>query len=76
MEYAKNGELYDLLADIPLQEEFSWNVFTQLLDALQYLHNKGFSHWDLKLENILLDEDWNIKITDYDFCTDCSTSTT
>ena len=33
--------------------------------AIGYLHMKGIAHRDLKLENILVDEDGYIKIIDY-----------
>ena len=29
------------------------------------MHNSGFAHRDLKLENILVDKDYNLKIADF-----------
>uniref|UniRef100_T1IML9 Protein kinase domain-containing protein n=1 Tax=Strigamia maritima TaxID=126957 RepID=T1IML9_STRMM len=39
----------------------------QLTSALNYLHNQRLSHCDLKLENILLNCNLNVKLTDIGF---------
>lgn len=35
-----------------------------ILDALRYIHRKGFAHLDLKLDNILLAPDGGVKVAD------------
>ena len=44
-------------------------LIKQLLECLQYLHEMGITHRDIKLENLLLDEQLNIKIIDFGFST-------
>jgi serine/threonine protein kinase len=42
-------------------------IFTQLVGAVSYVHNKSCVHRDLKLENILLDKHENVKLVDFGF---------
>ncbi len=42
-------------------------IFTQLVGAVSYVHSKSCVHRDLKLENILLDKNENVKLCDFGF---------
>ncbi|XP_066146852.1 uncharacterized protein Nuak1 isoform X2 [Euwallacea fornicatus] len=66
MEYAAGGELYDYLSERKvLPEEEARRIFRQIATASYYCHKHKICHRDLKLENILLDENNNAKIADF-----------
>ncbi|XP_062844895.1 serine/threonine-protein kinase SIK2a isoform X2 [Trichomycterus rosablanca] len=67
-EYAKNGEIFDYLAGRGrLSEAEARRKFWQILSAVEYCHERGIVHRDLKAENLLLDANMNIKIADFGF---------
>ncbi|KAL8710116.1 MAG: hypothetical protein Q9220_005199 [cf. Caloplaca sp. 1 TL-2023] len=68
LEYASGGELFDyILLHRYLKDNAARKLFAQLISGVGYLHKKGIVHRDLKLENLLLDRNKNIIITDFGF---------
>ncbi|KAK8556538.1 hypothetical protein V6N12_002937 [Hibiscus sabdariffa] len=65
MEFAKGGELFTRIARGRFSEDLSRRYFQQLIAAVGYCHSRGVFHRDLKPENLLLDENYNLKITDF-----------
>lgn len=62
LEYVDNGDMFSrrasIIASIP-------SIISQVVHALAYMHTKNVIHRDIKLENILLDKDNNVKICDF-----------
>ncbi|EME39598.1 hypothetical protein DOTSEDRAFT_75299 [Dothistroma septosporum NZE10] len=76
LEYCPGDELYNhLLEHGRMQADQVQRIFTQLVGAVSYVHNKGCVHRDLKLENILLDKAQNVKLVDFGFTREYSGST-
>ncbi len=44
--------------------------FSQLVEGVMVLHLQGIVHRDIKIDNILLDKKWNIKIVDFGYSTE------
>jgi len=65
-EYINGKQLYDVIVDEGyLDEKVARRYFRQILSAIDYIHKNSIVHRDLKIENILLDENDNIKIIDF-----------
>lgn len=69
MEYCTRGDLFDFLSSSgALPSAVANGVFFQVLAAVDCLHSKlEIAHLDLKLENVLLREDFTIKLCDLGF---------
>ncbi len=47
------------------RERLTFHYFCQLMSGVKYLHDVGYAHRDLKLENLLLSKDGVLKIADF-----------
>eukprot|EP00484_Ammonia_sp_Unknown_P005253 CAMPEP_0197081208 /NCGR_PEP_ID=MMETSP1384-20130603/214518_1 /TAXON_ID=29189 /ORGANISM="Ammonia sp." /LENGTH=629 /DNA_ID=CAMNT_0042520103 /DNA_START=1877 /DNA_END=3766 /DNA_ORIENTATION=- len=79
-EYCDNGNLYNLYNLFSSRDEINEQVFMKILsdicNALSFLHDQGFVHFDVKPENILLSKHADCKLADFGLCTKAMHSAT
>ena len=70
MEYCEGKDLMDyIITKTRLTEMESLKLFQQLISALTYLHNQNIAHRDIKIDNMLLDAQMNLKLVDFGLST-------
>ncbi|CAG2165000.1 unnamed protein product [Oppiella nova] len=66
MHFAPNGTLLGLLHKHGVFDERDCcKFFAQLLSAMDYMHSKNIAHRDLKLSNVLLDDNLDCLVSDF-----------
>jgi len=68
MELAPHGDFFDMVMthQISFNDKLIRTYFHQLIEGLEYLHSEGVAHLDIKLENLLVGENFQLKIADFD----------
>ncbi|ETN61887.1 testis-specific serine/threonine kinase 22c [Anopheles darlingi] len=75
MDYCRHGDLLQFIQQRKrLSERRSRLFFRQLIQAVEYMHGAGYCHRDIKCENILLVDPTYIKLTDFTFAKQCSST--
>ncbi|KAK6627954.1 hypothetical protein RUM44_010436 [Polyplax serrata] len=70
MDYIPGGDLMSLLIKLGVfQESLARFYIAELTCAIESVHKMGFIHRDIKPDNILIDKDGHIKLTDFGLCT-------
>jgi serine/threonine protein kinase len=65
MEYVDGCSLRQLMEGGKFTPPEALAIVPQICEALQYAHNKGVVHRDIKPDNILMDRDGEVKIADF-----------
>jgi len=70
MEYCEGKDMMDfILSKQHLSELESLKFFQQLINALFYLHSQNIAHRDVKIDNMLLDKNKDLKLVDFGLST-------
>jgi len=75
LEYASYGDLLEIISKTGhLPEILGRTLFHQLIEAISYLHRRNLAHMDIKVDNILIDENFRLKLIDFDLCQNLDSS--
>jgi calcium-dependent protein kinase len=67
-EYCARGELYEIVSnadDGKLSAKTTRKYLSQIASGVQFMHQSGYAHRDLSLENVLVTEEDDCKVCDF-----------
>jgi len=68
LQLAQQDTLFDYIVSTgAFPEVVACHYFKQFMSGIQAIHMKGMCHRDIKCENILIDDDYHLKIADFGF---------
>ena len=65
----KQGDLFSLIQGNIKNKQVVDSIIKQLLSCVNYIHNLGILHRDIKSENILIQDNGDILLCDFEFAT-------
>ncbi len=66
MEYLPGRTLKDVVMAMgALDPKLAIHICLQILAAERFAHAKGIVHRDIKPQNVMIDDEWNVKVTDF-----------
>lgn len=69
IEFVNGGDLmFYMQRNLRLAEDYARFYSAEICLALNFLHERGIIYRDLKLDNVLMDSEGHIKLTDYGMC--------
>lgn len=68
-EIAENGELFNYIYELKtgFNDKICAKIFLNIVKSLQLLHKKRIIHCDIKPENVLIGNDFNIRLIDFGY---------
>jgi len=70
LDYASNGDLFEIIVRSKakyIEEAHARHYFVQLINAVDYLHHCGVCHRDIKAENCLVNDKYQLMLSDFGF---------
>lgn len=66
--YLPFGDAVEIMSKGKLSEERAKRIFVQVVEAVQFIHSQNIAHRDIKLDNLLVGNNDEVVLGDFEFC--------